>query len=57
MCHAARFAKGREGGAERIAELVSYMEVLMILESHQPVSNFYTNFTVSHKWQECKPIN
>lgn len=57
MCHAARFAKGRERRKRGIAELISYMRVLMILENHQPVSNFCTNFTVSHKWQEGKTIS
>ena len=47
MCHAVRFAKGRER-EKRIAELISYMQVLMILENHQPGLNFDTNLTVSH---------
>lgn len=48
MCHAVQFAKGRERGKKRIAQLISYMQVVMILENHQPGSNFYTNWTVSH---------
>lgn len=47
MCHAVRFAKERER-EKGIAELISCMQVLMILENHQLGLNADSNLTASH---------
>lgn len=47
MCHAVRFAKEREK-EKGIAEFISYVQVLMILENHQLGLNVDSNLTASH---------